>query len=309
MGVMELFSKRQKKLRGQVSDVYQYDDIPDALRVQIVHIVRDALGSDYYGGNKVAKTHELIHQSLCREYGVFTLEKNANSDFEAVYNHFLKCPDYERVLDVVEISFKVINILVREYDYQNSTQNRKIDPDNAIEELNARFKEHGVGYQFESNEIIRVDSQFIHSEAVKPTLTLLGSKKTYKGANEEFLKAHEHYRHRRYKESLVEALKAFESVMKTICHNQKWTYSQTDTAKKLIEILFQNNLVPTYMQAQFTSLRTLLESGVPTVRNKLGGHGQGTANITVSESLASYALNLSAANILLLVRLEEENFS
>jgi len=308
MGVMELFSKRQKKLRGQVPDVYQYDDIPDPLRVQIVHIVRDALGSDHYS-DKASKTYELIHQSLCREYGVFTLEKNANSDLEAVFSYFLKCPDYERVLDVIETSFKVINTLVREYDYRNSTQNRKIEPDDAIEELNARFKEHGVGYQFESNEIFRVDSQFMHSEAVKPTLTLLGSKKGYKGANEEFLKAHEHYRHRRYKESLVEALKAFESVMKTICHNQKWEYNQTDTAKKLIEILFLRNLVPSYLQSQFSSLRTLLESGVPTVRNKLGGHGQGAVSVTVTESLANYALNLSAANILLLVNLEKENFS
>jgi len=40
MAILELFSKRQKKLRGEVPDVYQYTDIPNPLRVQIIHIIR-----------------------------------------------------------------------------------------------------------------------------------------------------------------------------------------------------------------------------------------------------------------------------
>ncbi|MCM0082119.1 hypothetical protein L4X63_11005 [Geomonas sp. Red32] len=307
MGVMDLFSKRQKRIRGQVPDVYQYEDIPNPLRVQIVHIVKDAFGKDRTGNDYPESAFKFIHESLCREYGVFKLHEYPDSDFQAVYDYFLKCKDYEKVIDVIELSFKIINTHVRSDDYRwNSI--RKIEADDAIKELNLRFKEHGVGYQFESNEIIRVDSQYLHSEAVKPTLELLGREDRFKGANEEFLKAHEHYRHQRYKECLVDSLKALESVMKSICHSQKWAYNQNDTAKKLIDILFQKELIPAYLQAQFSSLRTLLESGVPTVRNKLGGHGQGAATITVTESLASYALHLSAANILLLARLEKENF-
>ena len=41
-----IFSKRQKRLRGEVPDVYQYDVFPNELRVQIVQIwqrVFDAL--------------------------------------------------------------------------------------------------------------------------------------------------------------------------------------------------------------------------------------------------------------------------
>ena len=45
--------------------------------------------------------------------------------------------------------------------------------DDAVVELNTRFREHGIGYQFESNKIVRVDSQFLHQEAVKPALQLL----------------------------------------------------------------------------------------------------------------------------------------
>ena len=34
-----------------------------------------------------------------------------------------------------------------------------ISEDDAIKELNYRFKEHGVGYQYESGKIIRIDSR------------------------------------------------------------------------------------------------------------------------------------------------------
>lgn len=34
----ELFSKRQKRFRGEVPDVYQYEVIPQGLRVEVVYI-------------------------------------------------------------------------------------------------------------------------------------------------------------------------------------------------------------------------------------------------------------------------------
>ena len=42
MPVEDIFSQRRKRLRGEVSDVYQYENIPEALRVQIVYIMKDA---------------------------------------------------------------------------------------------------------------------------------------------------------------------------------------------------------------------------------------------------------------------------
>ena len=49
-----------------------------------------------------------------------------------------------------------------------------INISDTIEEMNQRFRENGVGYQYENDQIIRVDSEFIHAEAVKPALQLLG---------------------------------------------------------------------------------------------------------------------------------------
>lgn len=89
--------------------------------------------------------------------------------------------------------------------------------------------------------------------------------------------------------------------MKIICKERNWEFNQTDTAKKLIQICFRNELVPTFTQNQFTSLQNLLESGIPTIRNKLGGHGQGQVSQKVDDEMTRYGLNLTGSNIIFLV--------
>jgi hypothetical protein len=155
-----------------------------------------------------------------------------------------------------------------------------------------------------SGELVRLDSELLHAEAVKPALSLLREKR-YHGANEEFLRAHEHYRHGRNEEALADCLKAFESVMKVICAKRGWPHAETDTAKKLIEVCFDNGLVPAYLQSEFTALRVSLESGIPTVRNRQGGHGRGTQPRNVPDHLAGYLLHLTATSILFLVEAEK----
>jgi hypothetical protein len=303
MTIFDLFSKRQRRLRGEVPDVYVYDKLASQLRVQVVHIIRDAVGEDHYGSDYAKGAYKSIHDALCREYGLFELTKHAQSHGESVFNYFLNADNTEQALDVIELALRVIDTYIRKDEYRYNTD-RKMSADDAISELNQRFKEHGVGFQFESGELLRVDSQFMHSEAVKPALAVLRGKH-YKGASEEFLKAHEHYRHGRHKECLVESLKAFESTMKAICQKRKWPYQPSDSAKALIDICLSKGLIPSYLQSQFSSLRGLLESGVPTVRNKLGGHGQGSQPTTVPEHTARYALNLTATNILFLTESEQ----
>jgi hypothetical protein len=307
MAIYDLFSKRQKRARGEMPDVYVYDKLPQPLRVQIVHIVRDTL-RNLYGEYWENEAYIFVNQTLLKEYGLFELIKNARSDQEAIFEFFLNESSIERALDVVELCFQLIQSLPSQPP-QYSSQNRvDVDSmaDEAVTDLNVRFKEHGVGYQFESGQIIRVDSQFIHNEAVKPALHVLRDK-NFEGANEEFLKAHEHYRHGRYKESLVEALKAFESTMKIICSLRGWPTEPTDTAKTLISTCMDNELIPKYLTSQFSSLRSLLESGVLPIRNKNGGHGQGALPVAVPEYLARYALNLTATTILFLVEAHKAN--
>ena len=105
------------------------------------------------------------------------------------------------------MTFRIIDTNIREQEWEFRYANGSYQkPDDAISELNFRFKEAGIGYQFESGELLRVDSQYVHSEVVKPVLHLLDKNKKYAGANDEFLSAHEHYRHKRYKECLNDCL-------------------------------------------------------------------------------------------------------
>lgn len=299
--IFDLFSKRQKKLRGDVPDVYVYDNLPNSLRVQIIHIWTDTLGNNRYEDN-VTKAYKFIVDTLCREYGLFKLlgtEDYGDREYiSELANFLLQSTDFEQVLDAVELSFRVIDKFTRDWDYLRK-QNASKAADAAINELNERFKEHGVGYQFTGDEIVRVDSELIHAEVVKPALRLL-NKKEFAGAQDEFLKAHEHYRHGNEKEALNECLKAFESLMKAICEKRKWPYKANATAKDLIEVCFANGLVPSFWQTNLTSLRSMLESSIPTGRNKLGGHGQGTTTTAVPPYLVAYMLHMTASVIVFL---------
>lgn len=303
MAIHDLYSKRQKILRGEVPEVYVYNNIPKQLKVQIIQIIEDSIGEtkDYKDFPKAA--YKLIRDTLCREYGVFHLiEKSTYKSIrEELFKFFLETSDYEKTIDIIELCFKYIDRKIRK-DYPDYTFHTtvRMSPEEAIEELNYRFKEHGVGYQYEISKIIRIDSTYAHAEIVKTTLTLLVNQK-FKGANEEYLKAHEHYRHGRNKECIAECLKAFESTMKIICKEKGWNYNVNDTSKRLIQTCLDNDLIPSFSQNQLTSLRSLLETGIPPIRNRLGGHGQGQVPQKVNDEITRYALNLTGSNIIFLV--------
>lgn len=310
MPVHDIFSKRQKAELGEVPDTLRYDVIPHPLRVQIVMIAHDVFDDLTCRDPRVEIEwyYKSVYDILCREKGVFDLNelvdyngiRQATTYYESVRNCLCGANKIEVVLDIAELCFRLIDESVRErveligYEITHT-------PDNAIEELNARFEEHGIGYQFESGRIIRIDSTFIHAEITKPALALLRNEK-FAGAQDEFLKAHEHYRHGRNKECVTECCKAFESVLKTICKEKGWQYKpDKDTASELIAVCFKNELIPDYIQSQFNSLRSLLESGVPTLRNKEVAHGQGQTPQQMSDEITRYCLHLTAANIVFLI--------
>jgi len=288
-------------LRGEVPQVFQYESLPPPLRVQIINILEDALGTGEEGYDGSTGVYSWIHKHLADECGVFTLADRPY-DYACVKDVLLRGWDVELALSLIELCFRAVDRKVRHQPGLFAAQKKPgaLRPDDAINKLNRRFKENGVGFRFESGYIIRVDSEVVHAEVVQPALVLLHDKQ-FEGTNEEFLRAHEHYRHGRYPECLVDCLKSFESTMKMICTLRRWPFNPADTAKPLIDLCLGKGLFPAFLQSQLGSLRSLLESGVPTVRNKLGGHGQGSQPIVVPGELASYGIHLTAANIVLLV--------
>ncbi len=303
--IIDLYSKRQKKVRGEIPDVFSYDTIPQPLRVQIVQIWKESLGDETeYNrrGLRVEEAYRFIVKALRKEYGVFCLGEESYRRLEymeEMIEFFLNEQDTDKVLDVIELSFGILDIYGRRYDYRQSSDASE-HVDDAIKELNSRFKEHGIGFQYEQGKILRVDSQLLHAEVIKPALRLLNGRK-YAGAQEEFLSAYEHYRQGKHKEALNDALKSFESTMKAIFDKRGWEYDPNDTSKRLIETCYKENLIPAFWQQQMSRLRSLLEGGVPTARNKLSGHGQGVKTVVVPEHIVAYVLHMTAAAIVFLV--------
>lgn len=128
--IYDIYSKRQKRLRGEFPDVYQYEHIPNELRNQVIYILKDNFGLQFY-----EKMFCEIYKILCREYGWTETEWypedvwrwNLSPDERDSYNSLLIREDQERVrqreelrqffvseknadrvIDVIESSFRYI---------------------------------------------------------------------------------------------------------------------------------------------------------------------------------------------------------
>jgi hypothetical protein len=307
MGVFETYTKREKRLQNAgKQDVYQYDHLPEAFRVQVAHIWNGTIGTYYdshgYSSSRSSPSNEFwsaIHDVMCRELGVFKLATGEDPDDRC--RNYLMAADTAGALDIIELSFRVIDKGVRQLDFHDiKNAYIKQDPDDALEELNQRFRERGIGYQYVEGILVRLDSQFAHAEIVKPALTLLNSV-GFDGPTDEFIRAFDHYRHGLSKEAVAEALKAFESTMKAICAARRWAHPSNATAKPLLDLLFQKGLIPVDLESHFSGFRSAMESGLPTLSNRTSRHGQGAVPTHVPPYFAAYALHLMASNIVFLV--------
>ena len=162
-------------MQNETPDTYQYETIPRELRVQILYIWGKMWGTPYennFGELQVSQlaydAYTSIEATLCEEYGVLDLDggDDPNEDgygcYRVVRNFLLETEDTDKVIDVIEVSFRYIDQVIRDISHDG------IPPDEAIDLLNRRFREHNVWYQYESGQIEKVDSPDIHSEVVKP---------------------------------------------------------------------------------------------------------------------------------------------
>ena len=294
-----LYSKRMKNASGE-PEVYIYDTFPQAFRNQFFYVIEELF--DYLENNGLSGVWSFIHDSFARELGVKSLGYPGYSERNQIERFAEKAEDTD-FLDFLEYVFSRLS-QTRDVSigYVSPDEvNKQIT--SAFVEMNFRFKQHNLGYEFVKDVLIRKDNEHLHQNTVKPALRLL-YENGFQGAEQEFLDAFEHRRKGENKDAILDALKAFESTMKAICDGMGYSYDPAkSTAKELIGILENNAFYPAYMNNHMTSLRTSLESGLPTMRNKNAGHGQGAAVVNVSDEFAEYALNLAATNIVLLTKI------
>ena len=305
MAIADLFSKRQKKIRPEARGVHT--QIPRSLRIQIAHILRELFGHEVtYDLNGCLEAFGEIEQTLCREYALCNLSKKptdlTTTPDVRVIDFLLQEEEQEKVLDVVEASFRLVHRLRSNPEWQSRISQEKFD--GAVAELNAAFREYGIGYRYENGEIVRVESQFLHAEVVQPALALLGGE-DYAEANAEFLKALEYYRRGEAKECLDGCLRTFESTMKVICTKRKWAFKPKDTAKELIDVCLKNGLTPPLIHPHIRGVRATLARGLPSIRGLHPGRGGEVQLMDVPPQYASYMLHLTAATIQFFVESEK----
>lgn len=304
MGIFDLFSKRRADAEksGQ-PDVYQYEQIPNSLRVQVHQIALEAIGlpSRYArggGGDLGNDIWEMIEKVYLREKGLDAVAHDRHAgDRLLAYMRACSTDDWLDLLELIGVAIQVAN---DQSPYWQDDWGVTEGSDKAIEELNYRMRQAGLGYQLEAGRLVRVDSQFVHAEVVKPALSLL-SKEGFDGPREEFLAAHKHYRAGEHRQAVSMAANALESTLKAIFDIKGWGYSKGARISDLIKVARTNKLWPDYLDSSFDQLVATLQSGLPKIRDNDASHGQGAKPKKVPAYIAALALHLAASKIVFLI--------
>jgi AbiJ N-terminal domain 4 len=287
--VYETYSERKRRLEqaGQ-PDVYSYDPIPNKLRNQIIHVWTDAFGEGRTDASY--QYYASMEKAILRAEGRQSLVGSGSSPVEECRDWLVRCTT-DQAIDIIELSARMIGKI---YGQQGR-----------VAEINYRFRQNAIGFQFEAGQFIKVDDQFVHAEVVKPAIGLLTSDPSYKAASAEFMTAHQHYREGTNQDAVVAANRAFESTLKAICTKRGWPFDQGSRASDLVKTVRQHGLFPDHLGNAFDSYIAMMKSGLPGIRNNSGGHGPAPNDAKVPDYIAAYAIHLSAANIVVAIEAEK----
>ena len=112
------------------------------------------------------------------------------ADEEKAVQHYLTSEGRTgRVLDAIEIAFREVQA-VAQTDHVDLGEKLI----SATSELNKRFRQHDLGYEFlgapSPGFIVRVDEQYVRAQAVAPAIGLLYAE-GFHGPLDEFVQAHQ----------------------------------------------------------------------------------------------------------------------
>lgn len=204
--IFETFARRQRqRSRNGEPEIYTYDRAPEHMRHQICVALAEGIGRwcavSYSHPPPNANSWWIEIDRICRKemhsYLSYPREEDLSSRFLNYVRHVRDMDDFLSAVEIGCVGLRIISDVYGfdEPNYRGAHQ-RVVD---AIEEINARFEQHSVGYQFENGQIIRVDSKLTHAEIIKPALVLLTAP-LFSKANEDFMTAHRHYRAKEFKD-------------------------------------------------------------------------------------------------------------
>lgn len=296
----ELFSRRQAREKGELSDVFVYDLMPKEFRSQFCHLIaefREIIERSLRDLNRsYSVIADFINKPLAKMKGVLSLPRRMNESSLDVITNYIQASSHKECIDAVDFILHIFHF------YSNPEFRLKDNPKDLIDEANYWMKYHSLGYEFINDELIIKTNESIHKEIVIPSFHLLNDAR-FLGANEEMRKAYEFRRTGDNESAIIEANKAFESAMKSICDIMQYQYDPNNAASKLLGVLKSNNYFPTYLQSHLDAVNASIESGLPVVRNKTAGHGQGAQPRSVPNEYVDYALHILSTNLVFLIGL------
>ena len=158
--------------------VYILRDVLPALNLRDRHLTKEAY--EFWDGFKSV---------VCRQLGVEILEPGAGNAKEECESFIRKHPSVDKVLGLIELAFRVVE---KRSSSDYGPFRGLHDPDDAIEELNTRFREHALGYEYVNGQIIEKSSEYLHAETTRQALRLL-NRPGFEGPEEEFRTAYEDF--------------------------------------------------------------------------------------------------------------------
>jgi hypothetical protein len=261
-------------------------------------------GDDPYNpGGYSDEFWDVVRQKLLFSVGRPRLSARAATELDDTFIYLETCSDAE-FLDFIELALGTdtpmyLHVNLGGHNALVSNINAAFDAGNLPYQLTDYVWEevrdgYGTGHRIgHFPQIILREDQVTHSQAIEPVLHLL-AQPGLASADQEFLDALQHYRKAEYGDCLTKCGSALESTIKLICGRRKWPHKETDTLATLLQVYFDHSGLPGFFKEPIML--------VGTIRNRLStSHGAGAVPKSVSPQIAHYAVNSTAAAILLLV--------
>jgi hypothetical protein len=246
-----------------------------------------------------------VGQRFAKRYGELT--PCPYRDRLPAVHHFLVCKD-EQALDFIEAIFTLardtagaialvdeFNRVFREegigFELTPMTQRTFVGGGAVSPHTVESILGHGVHSIETTYPIIRKRGDTIQEESMKECLVLLADP-TFQIANDQFLKAHQHYRANEWDQSIAYCGSAFESALKAVLEKKGVPFNKDASAGPLIQECVKATIFPqTYENGLI---------GIVNVRNAMSDttHGRTPATqIVPGQKNAEHLLYVTAANI------------
>lgn len=169
------------------------------------------------------------------------------------------------------------------------------------QKTNQIFDMHECPWRIVNGEFFKLDADFMGARLAGTAHDALAAN-GFTGAADEYAKARQYLATDAIKEAIINANNSFESVMKVL------TGQSHLNADKLIKALQNQGYLDDLPDSVRSSFGEQVLKALPSLRNRLGGHGQGAEVISVPKIYGELAVQLAAAfhNFLIAKHIERQ---